>query len=93
MCRWGMFLSGGIDSSAIAAMMSGMVDEPIKTFSVAFREREANELGTRLVARNTRRTITKLSSVRKIFCGVAETDLARRRTAGPSFERRFVFRI
>lgn len=40
----GMFLSGGIDSSAIAAVMSGMVDAPIKTFSVAFREREANEL-------------------------------------------------
>ncbi len=40
----GMFLSGGIDSSAIAAVMSGMVSEPIKTFSVAFREREANEL-------------------------------------------------
>jgi len=40
----GMFLSGGIDSSAIAAVMSGLVDEPIKTFSVAFAEREANEL-------------------------------------------------
>jgi asparagine synthase (glutamine-hydrolysing) len=40
----GMFLSGGIDSSAIAAVMSGMVNAPIKTFSVAFREREANEL-------------------------------------------------
>jgi asparagine synthase (glutamine-hydrolysing) len=48
----GMFLSGGIDSSAIAAIMSGMVDEPIKTFSVAFAEREANELEyARLVAR------------------------------------------
>ncbi len=47
----GMFLSGGIDSSAIAAMMSGMVDDPIKTFSVAFEEREANELEyARLVA-------------------------------------------
>ena len=47
----GMFLSGGIDSSAIAAMMSQMVDEPIKTFSVAFQEREANELEyARLVA-------------------------------------------
>lgn len=47
----GMFLSGGIDSSAIAAMMSGMVTEPIKTFSVAFEEREANELHyARLVA-------------------------------------------
>ncbi|MFP5264729.1 MAG: asparagine synthase (glutamine-hydrolyzing) [Blastocatellia bacterium] len=40
----GMFLSGGIDSSAIAAVMSEMVAEPIKTFSVAFAEREANEL-------------------------------------------------
>lgn len=40
----GMFLSGGIDSSAIAAVMSQMVNEPIKTFSVGFAEREANEL-------------------------------------------------
>ncbi len=48
----GMFLSGGIDSSAIAAMMSTMVTEPIKTFSVGFREREANELEyARLVAK------------------------------------------
>lgn len=48
----GMFLSGGIDSSAIAAMMATMVKEPIKTFSVAFEDREANELEyARLVAR------------------------------------------
>ena len=40
----GMFLSGGIDSSAIAAMMSRMIDGRIKTFSVGFNEREANEL-------------------------------------------------
>jgi asparagine synthase (glutamine-hydrolysing) len=47
----GMFLSGGIDSSAITAVMSGMVSEPVKTFSVAFAEREANELSyARLVA-------------------------------------------
>lgn len=47
----GMFLSGGIDSSAIAAVMSKLVDEPIKTFSVGFSEREANELEyARLVA-------------------------------------------
>lgn len=39
----GMFLSGGIDSSAICAMMAEMVDAPIKTFSVGFKEREANE--------------------------------------------------
>lgn len=40
----GMFLSGGIDSSAIAAVMSRMVAAPIKTFSIGFAEREANEL-------------------------------------------------
>jgi asparagine synthase (glutamine-hydrolysing) len=40
----GMFLSGGIDSSAIASVMSRLAREPIKTFSVAFAERESNEL-------------------------------------------------
>ncbi|MFN0141441.1 MAG: asparagine synthase (glutamine-hydrolyzing) [Pyrinomonadaceae bacterium] len=52
----GMFLSGGIDSSAIAAMMSGVVDEPIKTFSVAFNEREANELEYARLVSNKFRT-------------------------------------
>ncbi len=48
----GMFLSGGIDSSAIAAVMSKIVAEPIKTFSVAFAEREANEFEfARIVAK------------------------------------------
>lgn len=47
----GMFLSGGIDSAAITAAMSRLVDDRIKTFSVAFAEREANELSwARLVA-------------------------------------------
>ena len=47
----GMFLSGGIDSASITAMMSTLVTDPIKTFSVAFAEREANELAyARLVA-------------------------------------------
>ena len=51
----GMFLSGGIDSAAITAVMSGLVDEPVKTFSVAFAEREANELSyARLVAERYR---------------------------------------
>src|SRR5947207_1032394 len=47
----GVFLSGGIDSAAIAATMSGLVEAPVRTFSVAFAEREANELAyARLVA-------------------------------------------
>lgn len=40
----GIFLSGGIDSTAIAGVMSKLVSDRIKTFSVAFAEREANEL-------------------------------------------------
>jgi asparagine synthase (glutamine-hydrolysing) len=51
----GMFLSGGIDSAAITAAMSRFADGPIKTFSVAFAEREANELRyARLVAERYR---------------------------------------
>jgi asparagine synthase (glutamine-hydrolysing) len=40
----GMFLSGGLDSSAIAALMAGMIDRPLETFSVAFTERAFSEL-------------------------------------------------
>ena len=40
----GMFLSGGLDSSAIAVLMSRMIDRPLETFSVAFRQRAFSEL-------------------------------------------------
>jgi asparagine synthase (glutamine-hydrolysing) len=40
----GMFLSGGLDSSAIAALMARMIDRPIETFSVAFGQRAFSEL-------------------------------------------------
>jgi asparagine synthase (glutamine-hydrolysing) len=47
----GVFLSGGLDSSALAAMVAGAVKAPIQTFAVGFAEREANELEyARLVA-------------------------------------------
>jgi asparagine synthase (glutamine-hydrolysing) len=40
----GLFLSGGIDSAAICVLMADLMQEPVRTFSVAFHEREANEL-------------------------------------------------
>ena len=40
----GMFLSGGLDSSAIAVLMARMIDRPLQTFSVAFRQRAFSEL-------------------------------------------------
>jgi asparagine synthase (glutamine-hydrolysing) len=39
----GVFLSGGIDSSVIAVIMSKLNDTPIKTISAGYKEEEANE--------------------------------------------------
>jgi asparagine synthase (glutamine-hydrolysing) len=48
----GLFLSGGLDSSGLAAMMAPLMPQPVKTFAVGFAEREANELRyARLVAK------------------------------------------
>ena len=40
----GAYLSGGLDSSIIVALMSKMTNEHIKTYSVAFKQKEFNEL-------------------------------------------------
>jgi len=49
----GVFLSGGIDSTGLAALMASMVKEPIRSFAVGFSEPEGNELAyARLAARS-----------------------------------------
>jgi len=40
----GLFLSGGIDSTGIAALAARMVGGPLRTFAVGFAEKDANEL-------------------------------------------------
>ena len=42
---FGVFLSGGVDSSANVALMAGMMDQPVRTFTVGFRDDpDCNEL-------------------------------------------------
>ena len=91
----GVFLSGGIDSSALAAHGRALVARAAPTFSVGFAEREANELPyARHGGRRTRRRASRGDRLaRAVLRGAAPAGLARGRADRVPVERAALLRV
>jgi asparagine synthase (glutamine-hydrolysing) len=67
----GVFLSGGLDSSAVAALMTKVRREPVETFSVGYAEQAYSELPyAREVARHVKSAHHQVLVSREDFFGV-----------------------
>ena len=90
----GMFLSGGVDSSAIAALMKRMVPTPVKTFSVGYQRGALQRTGVRAPGRASASApiITKSpSGMERFLQCAAAAGLARRRADRLALQRVAVF--
>jgi len=70
----GVFLSGGLDSSAIAAMMSQLSPGHVKSFSIGFPDKSYDESSyAALVARHLRTDHHQLTLEPRVMCDIAAT--------------------
>lgn len=66
----GAFLSGGIDSSAIVALMQECATQPVHTYSIGFEDKQHNE------AQHAAEVARMLGTVHEEFCMTAQDALA-----------------
>jgi len=65
---YGAFLSGGLDSASVVALMSELSDYPIETFTIGFDEKEYDERGlARLISNEFRTNHHEFSIARNEF--------------------------
>ncbi|HET7674109.1 MAG TPA: asparagine synthase (glutamine-hydrolyzing), partial [Gammaproteobacteria bacterium] len=69
----GAFLSGGVDSSAVVAMMSGLADAPVNTCSISFGHAKYNEAPYAAMVAERYRTNHQVEQVEPDHAGLIDT--------------------